>query len=243
MYACELPPASTPLRAAFQILSAAFGSQPLPQSRTAIIWHLYKFYQVETDPHATWLHIDNLAKVSIFLAREVAPDPNDDDWIVQTAYALDFPEKVKAYMEASGMSTPEINWAERSVVPPTPEEARASVAYYNAHMKYKSAVGINNALNEQKQQEVQLQRKLGSWALITVTTQLVITNVIMVAYFVLQFIYAQTVPSQVLIAWMTTCFAEVLGILWVIARSLYPRRDNAANDKLQTIPQINDELS
>lgn len=232
MFVHELPPASTPLRAANQILSTAFGSQPLPHNRADIIWHLYEFYQISSDPHATWLGIDNLMKVAIFLARETAPNPNDDDWIAQTAYALNFPEKVQSYMEATGISTPEINWTERSVISPTPEEARASVEYYNAHMKYKSAVGINNTLSEQKQQEVQLQRKLGSWALATVSAQLVITNVVMVAYFVLQFVYGHPIPSQVLIAWMATCFAEVLGILWVIARSLYPRRDNASNDKL-----------
>lgn len=241
MFVHELPPASTPLRAAFHILSTAFGSQPLPHNRADIIWHLYEFYQISSDPHATWLGIDNLMKVAIFLARETAPNPNDDDWIAQTAYALNFPEKVQSYMEATGISTPEINWTERSVISPTPEEERKNKAYWESFVKHSSAVQFNDALAVQKLQEVELQRKLGSWALTVVSAQLIITNAVMIAFFTIQMLSAQPISDTVLVAWMTTCFAEVLGILWVIARSLYPRRDNMADNKLQSIPEIADD--
>lgn len=245
MYAHELPQQSTPLCAALTLLCTAYADRPILQDTTAHIRYLYEFYHLATDPRFMRLHVFEPLDVVAFLAREIAPNRQDNDWIVQTmdiiyrahTWQPFYREYVEGTSKASAVSTPTTNWAERSVIPLTPEEERENKAFWQSYTTHQSALQVNDALAVQKLQEVRLQRQLGSWALIVVSAQLIITNIVMVAFFVVQLVTAQTIPDAVLIAWMTTCFAEVLGILWVIARSLYPRRDNT-DSQLQAVLDI-----
>ena len=51
------------------------------------------------------------------------------------------------------------------------------------------------------------------------------TNATIVAYIVTMLVLKQDVPTQVLITWLSSTIVEIIGILWVIARSLFPFRD------------------
>lgn len=66
----------------------------------------------------------------------------------------------------------------------------------------------------------------GSWL-----TQLVITNTTIVAYIVTMLVLKQYVPTEVLITWLSSTIVEIIGILWVIARSLFPFHDRHRDTK------------
>lgn len=57
------------------------------------------------------------------------------------------------------------------------------------------------------------------------TWQLVVTNVVVFGYVFFSFWFNHAVPSNVMVAWMTSTFVEIIGILWVITRSLFPFND------------------
>lgn len=44
-------------------------------------------------------------------------------------------------------------------------------------------------------------------------------------YVIFSFWFDHAVPSNVMVAWMASTFVEVIGILWVITRSLFPFND------------------
>lgn len=72
-----------------------------------------------------------------------------------------------------------------------------------------------------------LRNRLGSTAIVFVSIQLVICNLGVLAYFVYYICKGWTISNEVIIGWMTTSLVEVIGVLWVIARSLFPFRDTS----------------
>lgn len=79
--------------------------------------------------------------------------------------------------------------------------------------------------NTRREQENQLRKKVATWSLWFVLGQLVVTNATIVVYIGFMLVRKQYVPTEVLITWMTSTIVEIIGILWVIARSLFPFRD------------------
>ena len=74
--------------------------------------------------------------------------------------------------------------------------------------------------------ENSLRNKVGTTALYLVIGQLVFCDVLMTAYVIWSLVAGKTIPPEVLIGWMGSCLVEIVGILWVIARSLFPFRDS-----------------
>lgn len=67
-----------------------------------------------------------------------------------------------------------------------------------------------DAKNARREQENGLRKKVATWSLWFVLGQLVVR---------------QCVPTEVLVTWLSSTIVEIIGILWVIARSLFPFRD------------------
>jgi len=83
---------------------------------------------------------------------------------------------------------------------------------------------------DREEQSNNLREKVAGRSLNFVTGQLVVTNVVVACYVFFSFWFDHKVPSDVMVAWMASTFVEVIGILWVITRSLFPFND-AYRDK------------
>lgn len=79
---------------------------------------------------------------------------------------------------------------------------------------------------ERLKSENKIRTLLGKAAIALVTGQLVVCDIAIIAYGVATVSGGATIPTQVVIGWMTATLVEVIGILWVIARSLYPMHDD-----------------
>lgn len=62
-------------------------------------------------------------------------------------------------------------------------------------------------------------------ALKFVWRQLLASDVIVGAYVLAMLAMQREVPEGIIVGWMTATVVETIGILWVIARSLFPFRD------------------
>ena len=78
---------------------------------------------------------------------------------------------------------------------------------------------------DREEQSNKLREKVATKSLKFVTWQLVVTNVVVFGYVFFSFWFNHSVPSNVMVAWMTSTFGEIIGILWVITRSLFPFND------------------
>lgn len=85
-------------------------------------------------------------------------------------------------------------------------------------------------------QENELRKSIGKWALRFVGGQLIICDVVIAIYIIRTMIVSGFVPSEILIGWMGACLVEIIGILWVIARSLFPFRDESRNRDAELKP-------
>lgn len=83
--------------------------------------------------------------------------------------------------------------------------------------------------------ENDLRSELGKAALKCVKWQLVVCNVLVVAYAARLMWLQREIPTEVIITWMGATTAEIIGILWVIARSLFPFRDEHRSADLDKI--------
>ncbi|MBP1161162.1 MULTISPECIES: hypothetical protein [unclassified Rhodococcus (in: high G+C Gram-positive bacteria)] len=70
-----------------------------------------------------------------------------------------------------------------------------------------------------REQDIKLRKRLALWSTIFVGAQLLMSNVFFGVYL---FVNRENPDSQVMIAWLTASVVEVIGILLVIARSLFP---------------------
>ena len=76
-----------------------------------------------------------------------------------------------------------------------------------------------------------LRKKVGKSALKLVWVQLIVCDLVVAGYVVASFALGREVPGNVLVAWITAAVVEVIGILWVIARSLFPFRDSGKGSR------------
>ena len=80
-------------------------------------------------------------------------------------------------------------------------------------------------------QRLKLRRLIANWAIFFVILQLTCSNIFF--WFYLGENHYDIHP-QVMIAWLSACVIEVIGILIVIARSLFPRRDKGESSRSST---------
>lgn len=82
---------------------------------------------------------------------------------------------------------------------------------------------------EREKDENTLRRILGISAVGFVGFQLLVCNAVISIYVIVLLVRGQDIPSEVLIGWMSSALVEIIGILWVIARSLFPFKDKRRN--------------
>lgn len=75
-------------------------------------------------------------------------------------------------------------------------------------------------------QRLRLRRLVANWAILFVIIQLISSNVFF-WYYMSENDFL--INPNVVIAWLSACVVEVIGILVVIARSLFPRRDKSSS--------------
>lgn len=92
------------------------------------------------------------------------------------------------------------------------ESALAAVKIRNQTLKTKN-----------REQDIKLRKRLASWAIFFVGLQLIASNL----FFGFYLWHNKSDPSQqVMTAWLAASVVEVIGILLVIARSLFPVKSN-----------------
>lgn len=79
--------------------------------------------------------------------------------------------------------------------------------------------------------ENKIRTRLGNAAVALVSVQLGVCDVALLAYGVATVAKGGVIPPQIVIGWMMATLVEVIGILWVIARSLYPMHDDGPKKK------------
>lgn len=84
-------------------------------------------------------------------------------------------------------------------------------------------------LTQRLKQENNLRRILAYWSLILVTIQVIATNACMVFYFFYESLHSRLINPTIATAWLSTDFVEIVGILWVITRSLFPFNDRPSS--------------
>lgn len=111
------------------------------------------------------------------------------------------------------------------------DEATDTASSFNARRRENAALRELDAKNTRREQENQLRKKVATWSLWFVLAQLVITNTTIVVYIAAMLVLKQYVPTEVLITWLSSTIVEIIGILWVIARSLFPFHDRHRDAK------------
>lgn len=111
------------------------------------------------------------------------------------------------------------------------DEATDTASSFNARRRENAALRELDAKNTRREQENQLRKKVATWSLWFVLGQLIVTNATIVAYIVTMLVLKQYVPTEVLITWLSSTIVEIIGILWVIARSLFPFHDRHRDAK------------
>lgn len=99
------------------------------------------------------------------------------------------------------------------------------------------AKGANKSRKKVKTQRAEdnnrLRKLMVHWALLFVGWQIVICDLVMAGYVITELCKNHPIAPQVIMAWLSTSLVEVIGILWVIARNLFPFHDKYRNKKAE----------
>lgn len=74
--------------------------------------------------------------------------------------------------------------------------------------------------------ENNIRKTVATWSLIFVGFQIFVCDAMIAAYIVVNLARGITVPSEVIFGVLGTSLVEIIGILWVITRSLFPFHDS-----------------
>lgn len=97
-----------------------------------------------------------------------------------------------------------------------------------------TVVRKENAKAARLEGENSLRKIIAIWLLVLVTLQLVACNAIIGIILLYQlFKIGQPASDELILGWMSACLVEVLGIVWVMVRSLFPFRDKHRNHKAE----------
>ncbi|KAB5914483.1 hypothetical protein GA607_03815 [Bifidobacterium adolescentis] len=148
----------------------------------------------------------------------------------ETNEALDMYDRASSdTSQVEAASNPASNGGEE--VDDSADEATDTASSFNARRRENAALRELDAKNTRREQENQLRKKVATWSLWFVLAQLVITNTTIVVYIAAMLVLKQYVPTEVLITWLSSTIVEIIGILWVIARSLFPFHDRHRDAK------------
>lgn len=78
------------------------------------------------------------------------------------------------------------------------------------------------------QQDLELKRRYGKWLLWLVTGQLIVADIVFALYFIVGVHW--DLPEGVIYVWLATTLVELVGVVTVVTRYLFPRRDSASSE-------------
>lgn len=91
---------------------------------------------------------------------------------------------------------------------------------------YTEAVRGAKLNNDRVQDENAMRRRLMKWTLIVVSAQIVLSDILVVVYAIFKYrIFHQAVSDKLVAAWITVTVVQTIGILAIIARGLFDRRE------------------
>lgn len=93
-----------------------------------------------------------------------------------------------------------------------------------------------DAKAERAEDDNRLRKLMVRWSLFFVGMQIAVCDLVMAGYVVTELCKSHPIAPQVIIAWLSASLAEVIGILWVIARNLFPFHDKHRNSKAERQP-------
>ncbi|NMM93951.1 hypothetical protein [Bifidobacterium oedipodis] len=105
------------------------------------------------------------------------------------------------------------------------DEETVTADSYNSRRRENERLRKLKAKNARREQENMLRMKVAVRIVNFVAGQLVLANALIWVYFLVMLARGDQIPSEVIIAWLSSTIVEVLGLLWVIARSLFPFHD------------------
>lgn len=108
-------------------------------------------------------------------------------------------------------------------VPPDPQTV-STADEIDSQLK-KEHLATERFQNERYRDDSRLRKTVASWSLIFVAIQLSIADGLSIAYFVTMLYRQMPIPTQVIVAWLSATLVEIIGILWVVTRSLFPFHD------------------
>ena len=84
---------------------------------------------------------------------------------------------------------------------------------------------IEKSKADRREQSNKMRQKVSETSLRFVKGQLIASDALVVVYVIWQLVKGDSVPPEIIVAWMSASLIEVIGILWVITRSLFPFHD------------------
>ncbi|HEX2096357.1 MAG TPA: hypothetical protein VHF50_03200 [Solirubrobacterales bacterium] len=78
------------------------------------------------------------------------------------------------------------------------------------------------------QQDLELKERYGKWLLWLVTGQLIVADIVFALYFIVGVHW--DLPEGVIYVWLATTLVELVGVVTVVTRYLFPRRDSAGSE-------------
>ena len=78
-----------------------------------------------------------------------------------------------------------------------------------------------------------LRKLMTGWAILFVGLQIVISDTLVIIYVITELRNGKDIAPQIIMAWLGTSLVEIIGILWVIARNLFPFHDKYRNKKAE----------
>jgi hypothetical protein len=82
---------------------------------------------------------------------------------------------------------------------------------------------------EHLKQDLELKKRYGKWLLWLVTGQLIVADIVFALYFVVGVHW--DLPEGVIYVWLATTLVELVGVVTVVTRYLFPRRDSVSEAK------------
>ena len=109
------------------------------------------------------------------------------------------------------------------------ESESAGLSVKSAKRRFEQIEGDRRqALSERVKDENKLRNLLGYVLLGIVGVQLVISD-----FFLYKFMSANPHSTSVMLAWLSACVIEVIGLVWVITRSIFPFNDGDRDKKAE----------
>ncbi|RYN12662.1 hypothetical protein PG2006B_1128 [Bifidobacterium animalis subsp. animalis] len=90
-----------------------------------------------------------------------------------------------------------------------------------------------DAKAERAEDDNKLRKLMVYWALRFVGLQIVVCDLVMAGYVITELCKNHPIAPQVIMTWLSTSLVEVVGILWVIARNLFPFHDKYRDKKAE----------